>query len=112
MKYRKCIDQFLKEESLLQEITTRNERTLTFNPDSTVQQTLSSLSGLGQILRTVKQSQSSKGTSQNTLNTQNKPKVSRQSDPGNKTSPKFNVKQSTPDSNSSTQNTLRNQWCD
>ncbi|KAH3720587.1 hypothetical protein DPMN_063487 [Dreissena polymorpha] len=44
IKYRKCIDQSLKVESVLQEMTTKTEMTLTFRPDTTIQQTLSTLS--------------------------------------------------------------------
>ncbi|KAH3848910.1 hypothetical protein DPMN_091294 [Dreissena polymorpha] len=50
IKYRKCRDQTLKTEAVLQSMTTKNEMTLTFNPDTTIKQTLSILSGLGQIL--------------------------------------------------------------
>ena len=53
IKYRKCLDQSLKLKPVLQEMTTKTEMTLTFRPDTTIQQTLSNLSGLGQILRTV-----------------------------------------------------------
>ncbi|KAH3720404.1 hypothetical protein DPMN_063303 [Dreissena polymorpha] len=41
IKYRKCLGQSLKVESVLQEITTKTEITLTFRPDEVIQQTLS-----------------------------------------------------------------------
>ncbi|KAH3707891.1 hypothetical protein DPMN_067310 [Dreissena polymorpha] len=58
--YRKCLDQSLRTKTLLQAKTTQNERTLTFNPDTTIQQTLSTLMGLGQIITKVKQTQTAK----------------------------------------------------
>ncbi|KAH3820542.1 RING finger domain and kelch repeat-containing protein DDB_G0271372-like [Dreissena polymorpha] len=85
IKYRKCIDQSLKVESVLQEMTIKNERTLMFYPDTTIQQTLSTLSGLGQILDTVQQSQTKK-TTESSVTRQNKPTAFSQSDPGNQTS--------------------------
>ncbi|XP_052274046.1 E3 ubiquitin-protein ligase TRIM33-like [Dreissena polymorpha] len=51
IKYRKCCDQSLKTEAFLKAMTTKNEMTITFNPDTTIQQTLSTLSGLGQVDR-------------------------------------------------------------
>ncbi|XP_052251536.1 uncharacterized protein LOC127858423 [Dreissena polymorpha] len=71
--YRKCLDQSLKTKAVLQAMNTKNERTLTFNPATTIQQTLSSLSGLGQILDKVKQSQPAKIIIQNTETRQEKP---------------------------------------
>ncbi|XP_052245843.1 uncharacterized protein LOC127854817 isoform X2 [Dreissena polymorpha] len=101
IKYRKCLDQSLKVEASLQDMTANNERTLTFNPDRTIQQTLSALSGLGQILSTVKQSQPTKRTTQNTNTRQNTPKACSQSDPGNQTASRLKVNTSIPESSSS-----------
>ncbi|XP_052247306.1 E3 ubiquitin-protein ligase TRIM56-like isoform X1 [Dreissena polymorpha] len=101
IKYRKCIDQSLKVESVLQEMTTKTDMTLTFKPDKTIQQTLSTLSGLGQILRTVEQSHPAKRTTQNTDNRQNKPKETSQSDPGHQTTSGFKVNKSHPESRTS-----------
>ncbi|KAH3848924.1 hypothetical protein DPMN_091309 [Dreissena polymorpha] len=50
IEYRKCRDQSLRMQEDLEAMTTKNEMTLTFNPDTTIKQTLSTLSGLGQIL--------------------------------------------------------------
>ncbi|KAH3801081.1 hypothetical protein DPMN_154726 [Dreissena polymorpha] len=50
IKYRKCCDQSLKTKAFLRAMTTKNEMTLSFNPDTTIKQTLSTLSVLGQIL--------------------------------------------------------------
>ncbi|KAH3855660.1 hypothetical protein DPMN_098230 [Dreissena polymorpha] len=108
MTYRKCLDQSLKEEAVLQEMTTKNERTLTFYPDTTIQPKLSSLSGLGKILSAVKQSQSSKRTTKNTLTTRNNPKASSQSDIVNQTAPGSKVKKCNPESSSSRQYSPRN----
>ncbi|XP_052251093.1 uncharacterized protein LOC127858165 [Dreissena polymorpha] len=47
IKYRKCLDQSHNVEAVLQEMTSKNDRTLAFNPHKTIQQTLSALSGLG-----------------------------------------------------------------
>ncbi|KAH3720639.1 hypothetical protein DPMN_063541 [Dreissena polymorpha] len=82
-------------------MTANNERTLTFNPDRTIKQTLSALSGLGQILSTVKQSQPTKRTTQNTNTRQNTPKACSQSDPGNQTASRLKVNTSIPESSSS-----------
>ncbi|XP_052247901.1 E3 ubiquitin-protein ligase TRIM33-like isoform X6 [Dreissena polymorpha] len=101
IKYRKCLDQSLKVEASLQDMTANNERTLTFNPDRTIKQTLSALSGLGQILSTVKQSQPTKRTTQNTNTRQNTPKACSQSDPGNQTASRLKVNTSIPESSSS-----------
>ncbi|KAH3720305.1 hypothetical protein DPMN_063201 [Dreissena polymorpha] len=101
IKYRKCLDQSLKLESVLQEITTKTEMTLTFKPDTTIQQTLSTLSGLGQILSTARQSQPFKRTTQNTDSRQNKPKDTSQSDPGHQTTSGFKVNKSHPESRTS-----------
>ncbi|XP_052248407.1 uncharacterized protein LOC127856311 [Dreissena polymorpha] len=101
IKYRKCLDQSLKVEASLQDMTANNDRTLTFNPDRTIQQTLSALSGLGQILSTVKQSQPTKRTTQNTNTRQNTPKACSQSDPGNQTASRLKVNTSIPESSSS-----------
>ncbi|KAH3720675.1 hypothetical protein DPMN_063579 [Dreissena polymorpha] len=82
-------------------MTANNERLLTFNPDRTSQQTLSALSGLGQILSTVKQSQPTKRTTQNTNTRQNTPKACSQSDPGNQTASRLKVNTSISESSSS-----------
>ncbi|KAH3848921.1 hypothetical protein DPMN_091306 [Dreissena polymorpha] len=47
-------------------MTTKNEMTLFFNPDTTILQTLSNLSGLGQIHSKGKRLQTTKSTTQNT----------------------------------------------
>ncbi|XP_052269860.1 E3 ubiquitin/ISG15 ligase TRIM25-like isoform X2 [Dreissena polymorpha] len=101
IKYRKCIDQSLEVESALQEMATETEMRITFRPDTTIQQTLSTLSGLGQILRTVKQSHPAKRTTQNTDSRQNKPKETTQSDPGHQTTLGFKVNKSHPESSTS-----------
>ncbi|KAH3720734.1 hypothetical protein DPMN_063638 [Dreissena polymorpha] len=101
IKYRKCLNQSLKVEASLQDMTANNERTITFYPDRTIQQTLSALSGLGQILSTVKQSQPTKRTTQNTYTRQNTPKACSQSDPGNQTASRLKVNTSIPESSSS-----------
>ncbi|KAH3720666.1 hypothetical protein DPMN_063569 [Dreissena polymorpha] len=49
IKYIKCLDHSLKVEAALQDMTKISERELTFHPDTTIQQTLSALSGLGHI---------------------------------------------------------------
>ncbi|KAH3720662.1 hypothetical protein DPMN_063565 [Dreissena polymorpha] len=67
-------------------MTAKNERTLTFNPNTTIQQTLSTISGLGNILITVKQSQLAESKTQTLVTTQNESKASSQSASGNKTS--------------------------
>ncbi|KAH3717170.1 hypothetical protein DPMN_059950 [Dreissena polymorpha] len=41
IKYRRCLDQSLKVEAVLHEMTNKKEMTLTFIPDTTIQQTLS-----------------------------------------------------------------------
>ncbi|KAH3749733.1 hypothetical protein DPMN_184243 [Dreissena polymorpha] len=63
--YRKCLDQSLKTKEVLKGMTVKNDMILTFNPDTTIQKTLSSLSGLGQIL-----------CQMNTGTRQNRPKAS------------------------------------
>ncbi|KAH3720336.1 hypothetical protein DPMN_063233 [Dreissena polymorpha] len=100
IKYRKCLDQSLKVESVLKEMTTKTEMTITFKPDKAIQQTLSTLSGLGEVLRTVEKSQPTKRTTQNTDSRQNKPKETSQSDTGNQTSG-FKVNKSHPLSSTS-----------
>ncbi|XP_052249042.1 uncharacterized protein LOC127856888 [Dreissena polymorpha] len=112
IKYIKCIDQPHEVESVLPEMKSKDERTLTINPDTTIQQTLSTLSGLGQILNTVKQSQPAKGTTQNTVTRQNKLSASSKSDPENQTTPGFKVKKSNSESNSSRQYGPENQTSD
>ncbi|XP_052249003.1 uncharacterized protein LOC127856869 isoform X2 [Dreissena polymorpha] len=112
IKYRKCLDQSHNVEAVLQEMTYKNERTLTFNPATTIQQTLSTLSGLGQILSTVKQSQPAKRTTQNTETRQNKLSASSKSDTENQTTPGFKVKKSNPESSSSRQYSTGNQTSD
>ncbi|KAH3707973.1 hypothetical protein DPMN_067411 [Dreissena polymorpha] len=74
MTYRKCIVQSLKTKAVLRKMTTNtgNEKTLTFIADTTIQQTLSTLSGLGQIVNKVKQSQDAKNTTKNTATVQGK----------------------------------------
>ncbi|XP_052245727.1 uncharacterized protein LOC127854708 [Dreissena polymorpha] len=84
-KYSKCLDQSFKVDAVLQEMTIKIEKTLTFNPDTTIQQTQPTLTGLGKILSTVRQSQLAENKTQNTVTTPNKPKASSQSDPGNQT---------------------------
>ncbi|KAH3718336.1 hypothetical protein DPMN_061139 [Dreissena polymorpha] len=101
IKYRKCLDQSLKVESVLQDMTTKTDMTLTFKPDKAIQQTLSTLSGLGQVLRTVEQLQPAKRTTLNTNSRQNKHKETSQSDPGNHTTSGFKVKKSHPESRTS-----------
>ncbi|KAH3867698.1 hypothetical protein DPMN_030831 [Dreissena polymorpha] len=112
IKYRKCLDQSLKLESVLQEMTTKTEMTLTFKPDTTIQQTLSTLSGLGQILSTARQSQPFKRTTQNTDSRQNKPKDTSQSDPGHQTTSGFKVNKSNPESSTSRSYSPGNQTSD
>ncbi|KAH3718703.1 hypothetical protein DPMN_061509 [Dreissena polymorpha] len=75
--------------------------TLTFKPDSTIQQTLSTLSGLGQILSTVRQSQPVKRTTRTTDSRQTKPKETSQSDPGHQTTSGFKVNKPNPESSTS-----------
>ncbi|KAH3720621.1 hypothetical protein DPMN_063523 [Dreissena polymorpha] len=101
IKYRKCLDQSLKVEASLQDMTANNERTITFNLDRTFQHTLSALSELGQILSTVKQSQATKRTTQNTNTRQITPKACSQSDPGNQTASRLKVNTSISESSSS-----------
>ncbi|XP_052251792.1 uncharacterized protein LOC127858625 isoform X2 [Dreissena polymorpha] len=71
--YTKCLDQSLKTKTVLQEMTTTNERTFTFNPNTTIQQTLSMLTGLGQIVNKMKHTQTAKIIAQNTETRQEKP---------------------------------------
>ncbi|KAH3720670.1 hypothetical protein DPMN_063573 [Dreissena polymorpha] len=70
-KYSKCLDQSFNVDAVLQEITIKIEKTLTFNPDTTIQQTLPTLTGLGKILSTVRQSQLAENKTQNTVTTPN-----------------------------------------
>ncbi|XP_052249001.1 uncharacterized protein LOC127856868 isoform X2 [Dreissena polymorpha] len=112
IKYIKCHNQSNKVEAVLPEMTYKNERTLTFNPATTIQQTLSTLSGLGQILSTVKQSKTAKRTTQNTETRQNKFSASSQSDPGDQSTPGFKVKKSNPESSSSRQYSTGKQTSD
>ncbi|KAH3848948.1 uncharacterized protein LOC127874096 [Dreissena polymorpha] len=70
IKYRKCHDQSLKTEAVLKAMTTKNKMTLSFNPDKTIQHTLSTLSWLGQILSKVKQLQTAEITTQKTVTRQ------------------------------------------
>ncbi|KAH3820544.1 hypothetical protein DPMN_122288 [Dreissena polymorpha] len=114
VKFTKCLDQSFKVEAALQEMKTKNERTLIFNPDTTIQQTLSTLSGLGQTLSTVQQSQPAIGCvpTQKTITRQNKPKSSSQSDPRKQTTQEFKVKMSTPEFSPSRQYIPGNQTSD
>ncbi|XP_052259601.1 RING finger domain and kelch repeat-containing protein DDB_G0271372-like [Dreissena polymorpha] len=112
IKYKKCIDQSLKVESVLQDMTTKTEMTLTFKPDKAIQQTLSTLSGLGQILSTVEQSQPAKRTTPNMDSRQNKPIETSQSDPGTQTTSGFKVNKFYPESRTSRSYSPGNQTSD
>ncbi|KAH3689955.1 hypothetical protein DPMN_191339 [Dreissena polymorpha] len=112
IKYRKCIDQSLMVESVLLDMTTKTEMTLTFKPAEVVQQTLSTLSGLGQILRTVEQSHPAKRTTQNTDSRQNKPKETSRSDSGNQTTTGLKINKSYPESRTSRSYSPGNQTSD
>ncbi|KAH3718306.1 hypothetical protein DPMN_061109 [Dreissena polymorpha] len=93
--YKKCRDHSLKVEAVLQEMRTQDERTLTFNPDTTIQQTLSALTGLGRIFSTVKQVKPAKGSTQSTVTRHNNSKASSHSDPdSDQTTPGFNINKS------------------
>ncbi|XP_052222321.1 uncharacterized protein LOC127838542 [Dreissena polymorpha] len=94
INYRKCLDQSLKVETALTVMATNNERGLKFNSDTIIKHTMSTLSGLGQILSTVKQSQTAENTTQNTGVSKNKPKASTQSNTRNQRTPGFIAKKS------------------
>ncbi|KAH3873556.1 hypothetical protein DPMN_036794 [Dreissena polymorpha] len=85
IKYRKCLVHSIKVEAVLQEITTQDEMKLIFKPDTTIQQNLSTLSGLGQIFSSEKQIQPAQKITQNIVTRQNKPEASSKSDPDNQT---------------------------
>ncbi|XP_052213712.1 uncharacterized protein LOC127832341 [Dreissena polymorpha] len=62
--YKKCLHYSTDTENVLQEMKVKNEVTFTFNPSTLILETLSTLSGLGQILQNEKQSQGVRGTTQ------------------------------------------------
>ncbi|XP_052249020.1 uncharacterized protein LOC127856882 isoform X1 [Dreissena polymorpha] len=90
-------------------MTTKNERTLTFNPATTIQQTLSTLSGLGQIIDKVKPA---KRKTQNTVTRKSTLTASSKSDPKSQITPGFKVQQSIPEYSSSPQYSTGNQTSD
>lgn len=51
--YNKCIEQSFNTESVLKEMAAKNQMTLTFETDTTIQKTLGALSGLGRIHKPV-----------------------------------------------------------
>ncbi|KAH3720503.1 hypothetical protein DPMN_063402 [Dreissena polymorpha] len=111
--YTKCHDHSLKVEAVLQEMRTQDERTLTFNPDTTIQQTLSALTGLGRIFSTVKQVKPAKGSTQSTVTRHNNSKASSHSDPdSDQTTPGFNINKSNKTSSLSRQHSPGNQKSD
>ncbi|KAH3873579.1 hypothetical protein DPMN_036817 [Dreissena polymorpha] len=112
IKYRKCLVHSIKVEAVLQEITTQNEMKLIFKPDTTIQQNLSTLSGLGQIFSSEKKIQPAQKITQNLVTRQNKPEASSQSDPGNQTTSRLKENISIPDPSSSRKNRPGNQTSD
>ncbi|XP_052239446.1 uncharacterized protein LOC127850451 [Dreissena polymorpha] len=70
IKYKNCHDQSLKTDAVLKAMTTKNKMTLSFNPDTTIQHALSTLTGLGQILSKVKQLQTAESTTHKTVTRQ------------------------------------------
>ncbi|KAH3718309.1 hypothetical protein DPMN_061112 [Dreissena polymorpha] len=111
--YKKCRDHSLKVEAFLQEMRTQDERFLTFNPDTTIQQTLSALTGLGRIFSTVKQVKPAKGSTQSTVTRHNNSKASSHSDPdSDQTTPGFNINKSIKTSSLSRQYSPGNQTSD
>ncbi|KAH3720643.1 hypothetical protein DPMN_063545 [Dreissena polymorpha] len=94
IKYSKCLVHSIKVEAVLQEMTKMNEMKLIFRPDTTIQQNLSTLSGLGELLSSEKKIQPAQRITQNLVTKQNKPAASSQSDPEKQTTSRLKEKMS------------------
>ncbi|KAH3720625.1 hypothetical protein DPMN_063527 [Dreissena polymorpha] len=112
IKYSKCLVNSIKVEAVLQEMTKMNEMKLIFRPDTTIQQNLSFLSGLGELLGSEKKIQPAQRITQNLVTKQNKSAAFSQSDPEKQTTSRLKEKFSIPDPSSSRKYTPGNQTSD